>query len=236
MSAKAIATVEALEGKVSYYFLSVCQCNSCQLCETPQPEFLCKPFFQTTFPFKASMPKRLLFTTAWIFQVSQQRKEIILQFTGLVTFYFWSQCYACFCFLQMFARLKITLLLLYTTIMLSFARNTHHLCCIFLHCWVLSNFKIFPLAAGGIIYVGTKRSCRGKVLCILLPPTIRLVCPYNEQEEWYLIWNICSGLALKKLDKKLERTLLHSYRKVPISLTWCEPWVLMSFPTEYGCE
>jgi hypothetical protein len=29
--------------------------------------------------------------------------------------------------------------------------------------------------------------------------------------------NFSSGLPLKKLDKKLERTLLHSYRKVFIS-------------------
>lgn len=87
------------------------------------------------------MRKRLLFTAADIPSFSaKEENNITIHVT--CCFYFWSQSCACFCFLQMFACLKITLLSLYTTIMLSFARNTHYLCCIFLHCRVFSNLNL----------------------------------------------------------------------------------------------
>lgn len=79
------------------------------------------------------------------------------------------------------------------------------------------------MAACGYIHHCTTGSSRGEVIIHLfycdswtsgfplVLKSITLVC-------------VCSGLLLKKLDKKLERTLLHSYRKV-----WCFSCLLGKF-------
>lgn len=86
MSAKAIATVEALEGKVSYYFLSGAHVTAAN-CVKPPTRISLQTFLQTIFPFKASMPKHLLFTAALIFQVSVMEGNNIT-IHGTCYFYF----------------------------------------------------------------------------------------------------------------------------------------------------
>jgi len=46
-----------------------------------------------------------------------------------------------------------------------------------------------------------------------------VTCIFHSYQSALLIFFGSSGLTFKKLDKRLERTMLHSYRKVCFSLS-----------------
>lgn len=74
---------------------------------------------------------------------------------------------------------------------------------------------MFYMTAGGFIHDCVKRHSRRKVVvCLFSCVMVSMKYFFDSEVDEHAWVTFSSGLLLKKLDKKLERTLLHSYQKV----------------------